>query len=103
MTVEITIIAVMLVTAAALVVAAMSQARRQASGVPETAAPAGAALEPALAIGLDELVLVPLPNRRDEALVIGSEVALGVLDDSGLTRRPASGRPGPLPQLIRSG
>jgi hypothetical protein len=103
MTVENTIIVVMLVAAAALVVAAMSRARRESSGVPESGGPAGAAVEPAPAIGLDELVLVPLPNRRDEALVIGSEVALSVLDDSGLTRRPTTGRPGPLPQLIRSG
>jgi hypothetical protein len=103
MTVEITIIAVMLVAAATLVVAAMARARSESSGVPETGGPAGALVEPVPAIGLDELVLVPLPNRRDEALVIGSDQALSVLDDSGLTRRPTTGRTGPLPQLIRSG
>ena len=103
MTVESIIIVVMLVAAAAFVVAAVSRARREPSGVPETSRPSGAAVEPAPAIALDEIVLVPLPNRRDEALVIGSDQALSVLDHSGLTRRPTKGRPGPLPQLIRSG
>src|SRR5207245_2210590 len=54
------------------------------------------------AIASNELVLVPLPNRVNEALVLGSEHALGVLDASGLSRRSAPGASGPLPQLVRS-
>lgn len=50
----------------------------------------------------DELVLVPLPNHLNEALVLGTEQALGVLDASGLSRRSAPGIGGPLPQLVRS-
>jgi hypothetical protein len=52
--------------------------------------------------GRDDLILVPLPNRRDEALILGSSRALDVLDASGLTERPSDHAPGPLPQLVRS-
>src|SRR5919108_5295774 len=49
----------------------------------------------------DPVVLVPLPTRRGEALVLGSERSLEAFDRSGLTRRsPASAR-GPLPQVVR--
>lgn len=54
-------------------------------------------------LGSDDLVLVPLPNRRQEALVIGREEALAALDASGLTQCPGKGGVGPLPQLVRSG
>jgi hypothetical protein len=52
---------------------------------------------------VDDVILVPLPTNRDEALLIGSSEALAVLDSSGLTRRPSREAPGPLPQLVRSG
>jgi len=64
---------------------------------------AGASPAATPAIGDDELVLVPLPNSRAEALVLGSDRALEVLDASGLTKRPSADTPGPLPQLVRSG
>ncbi len=48
----------------------------------------------------DELVvLVPLPNKRNEALVLGSEAALSVFERSGIPGSPAGS--GPLPQLVR--
>lgn len=52
--------------------------------------------------GADDLILVPLPNRRDEALILGSASALAVLDASGITERSSGDAPGPLPQLVRS-
>lgn len=51
----------------------------------------------------DELMLVPLPTRLNEALVVGSDQALSVLDASGLSRRTPGGELGPLPQLVRRG
>ena len=52
--------------------------------------------------GADDVILVPLPTGRNEALVVGPSSALDVLDASGLTRRPPADAPGPLPQLVRT-
>lgn len=48
----------------------------------------------------EAVVLVPLPNKRNEALVLGSETALEVFDQSGLTLGEKGARRGPLPQLV---
>jgi hypothetical protein len=63
-------------------------------------APPATAQAPALHEG--QALLVPLPNQRNEALLLGSESALQALEDSGLTKRPRTGPPGPLPQLVRT-
>lgn len=55
----------------------------------------------ALAPGPDDLVLVPLPNDTGQALVVGSEDALAIFDQSGLTNRDTSAGSGLVPQLVR--
>ena len=49
----------------------------------------------------DEVILVPLPTHRGEALVLGSEHTLEAFDRSGLTHRSPRGQRGPLPQVVR--
>jgi hypothetical protein len=51
--------------------------------------------------GPDDLVLVPFPNDTGQALVVGSEDALAIFDQSGLTKRDTSAGPGLVPQLVR--
>jgi hypothetical protein len=46
-------------------------------------------------------VLVPFPNDTGQALVVGSEDALAIFDQSGLTRRGTGAGSGPVPQLVR--
>lgn len=79
--------------------------RHERGGVVESTAPVPPTdttdLEPASArpLGDDDVVLVPLPNNRNEVLVLGSEAALSVFDRSGITNgRDVSL---PLPQLVR--
>jgi hypothetical protein len=49
-----------------------------------------------------QVMMVPLPNKRSQALVLGSEAALRALEDSGLARGPRTEHPGPLPQVVRT-
>jgi hypothetical protein len=51
--------------------------------------------------GPDDLVLVPFPNDTGQALVVGTEDALRIFDQSGLTKRDTSAGSGQLPQLVR--
>jgi hypothetical protein len=51
--------------------------------------------------GPGDLVLVPFPNDTRQALVVGSEDALAIFDQSGLTKRDTSAGPGLVPQLVR--
>lgn len=51
--------------------------------------------------GPGDLVLVPFPNDTGQALVVGSEDALAIFDQSGLTRRDTGAGSGPVPQLVR--
>ena len=53
-------------------------------------------------MGLNEVLLVPLPTRRREALLLGSEQAMDVLHKSGLADRSIAGGRGPSPQVLRS-
>jgi hypothetical protein len=50
----------------------------------------------------DDLVLVPFPNDTGRALVVGSEDALAIFDQSGLTTRETSVNSGMVSQLVRS-
>lgn len=52
-------------------------------------------------VDLDEVVLVALPNRRDEGLVLGSSEAVSIFERSGLAERSSPTAAGPLPQIIR--
>jgi len=99
---------VLIALAVALGMTMLARSRKRGDG--EDAPPdAGTAivayedLQPTEALAADDLVLVPLPNHRSEALVIGREEALAVLDASGLTKRPGEGGAGSLPQLVRAG
>ena len=47
-------------------------------------------------------LLVPLPNARDEALVLGSDQELAALERSGLIQETAGPSKGPLPQVVRT-
>jgi hypothetical protein len=100
---------VLLITLVVAVGTAMRARSRQRSGLQNASLAADTAIVPhddgqgTETLGLDDLVLVPLPNHRREALVIGREEALAVLDASGLTQRPDKGGAGSLPQLVRSG
>lgn len=47
-------------------------------------------------------LLVPLPNGRDEALVLGSDEELAVLERAGVIRATSGPSRGPLPQVIRT-
>ena len=49
-----------------------------------------------------DVMLVPLPSRTNEALVLGAEHSLAPFDDAGLTSGPSAHSPGPLPQLARA-
>lgn len=49
-----------------------------------------------------DALLVPLPNRRNEALVMGSEQQLATLESAGLFRDSDGPSAGPLPQAIRT-
>jgi len=51
--------------------------------------------------GPDDLVLVPFPNETGQALVVGSDDALAVFDQSGLAKRDTSAGSGPVAQLVR--
>jgi hypothetical protein len=44
---------------------------------------------------------VPFPNDTGQALVVGSEDALAIFDQSGLTKRDTGAGSGPLQQLVR--
>lgn len=66
-----------------------------------TASSTGTALEP-VGPTSDDIVLVPLPNQTGQALIVGSDAALEVFDQSGLTRRETAGGVGPVPQLVRN-
>lgn len=48
----------------------------------------------------DAVVLVPLPNKHNEALLLGAESALTIFDESGLTVRVDQAPCRPLPQLV---
>jgi hypothetical protein len=96
-----------LAVVAAIVVVALLLRRR--GGGAETqgsgSSPAPSRDEPparAVGPGADDLVLVPFPNDTGQALVVGSEDALAIFDQSGLTSRDAGGGSGPVPQLVRS-
>ena len=52
-------------------------------------------------VGPDEVMLVPLPTRRNEALLLGSRQAMGVFERSGLGERMGRSPRGPLPQIVR--
>jgi hypothetical protein len=55
------------------------------------------------AIAADELVLVPLPNRRGQALVLGNHAALAELDAGGVPIAPRGAQePDALGQLVRN-
>ena len=62
----------------------------------------GGSPTPAVGPGPDDLVLVPLPNDTGQALVVGTEDALAIFDQSGLTKRETSAGSGPVPQLVRN-
>lgn len=49
----------------------------------------------------DDVMLLPVPNSRNEGLVLGSESALEAFDRSGLSYRSPRGGSGPLPQVVR--
>lgn len=49
----------------------------------------------------DDVVLVPLPNGRNEALALGTEATLDAFESSGLGTRSKVGSGGPLPQVVR--
>lgn len=49
----------------------------------------------------DVVVLVPLPNGRNEALALGTDATLDIFESSGLGRRSEVGSGGPLPQVVR--
>ena len=51
----------------------------------------------------DDLVLVPLPKGRNEALALGTDATLDAFESSGLGRRSTVGSGGPLPQVVRQG
>lgn len=56
-------------------------------------------------IASDDVVIVPLPNAAPagmaEALVLGNEQALEILDQTGLSRRAGENGPGLVPMLVR--
>ncbi|MDQ3343532.1 MAG: hypothetical protein M3524_08165 [Actinomycetota bacterium] len=56
----------------------------------------------AIGPGPDDLVLVPLPNDTGQALIVGTEEALAVFEQSGLTTRETSVSSGLVPQLVRN-
>lgn len=47
-------------------------------------------------------MLVPLPNGRKEALLLGSEAQLDRLENAGMVSRVADRDRDPLPQVVRS-
>jgi len=49
----------------------------------------------------DDVVLVPLPNRRNEAIALGTNDSLDAFEKSGLGQRSGVRSTGPLPQVIR--
>ena len=57
---------------------------------------------PAVGPGPDDLVLVPFPNDTGQALIVGSEDALAIFDQSGLTTRGTSAGSGAVTQLVRN-
>ncbi len=89
-----------------LVVVAMLLHRRGPQSPRDVESPAGVdaqseAQEEEPVVDQGEVVLVPLPTRRDEALVLGSSQAMDALERSGLTNRTIFGSHSPLPQIIR--
>src|SRR5689334_23144849 len=49
-----------------------------------------------------ETLLIPLPNRRNEALILGAESELAALEKAGLISRSPGPSSGPLPQVVRT-
>ena len=99
---------VLIILAAVLTVVvlaiAVSRRRRKPSGIAEDPGLGLTAHRGSEPEGLrpDDLVLVPLPNDTGQALVVGSEDALAVFDQSGLLERQTRGGSGPVPQLVRN-
>lgn len=84
-----------------LLLGLLMRTRRRSPGVNDVAASNSdpTALDAKGSVG--EVVLMPLPNQRGEALALGSPHALAALEDSGLATRAGGEARGPLPQLIR--
>jgi hypothetical protein len=99
------IVVLILVAGAGVTVVVWQRANRPTAQASDVTDVAGGELVPAAAErvpGPDDLILVPLPNRRNEGLVVGSAEALAILDESGLTARRSADTPGALPQLVRA-
>lgn len=99
------VVEVLLVIAAvlALAVGAALLLRRHEQG-PESLSESADLVEagPAALAETDDVVLVPLPTRRNEAIVLGTDESLNAFERSGLARRSGVRSAGPLPQVIRT-
>lgn len=86
----------------ALVVGAALILRRPRRG-PESPSDSTDLVEsgPAAQAETDDVVLVPLPTRRNEAIALGTNESLDAFERSGLGRRSGVRSAGPLPQVIR--
>lgn len=92
------------VLAVIALVVARSRARRpggNGAGGTEVAVDPGSHSTEVTAIDRGTL-LVPLPNKRNEALVMGTEHQLATLEAAGMFRESDGPSAGPLPQAIRT-
>jgi hypothetical protein len=101
------IILIAVLTTGAIGVFARARRSRDTDALGGQGSPVGLARDPVPMsdtrnLAPDDLVLVALPNHRGQALVMGSDEALSVLDSSGLLARPSGDAPGQLQQLVRS-